>query len=258
MEQKIIEVLKGFFICEEYSSEVVAKMTASKIEKTSIFRLKRIIKKDGFFVPYIDCMEIEKVDEFFKRLIILYKYCFKASIQTSNKENILVYIKNKDKVDEALSANIYKFFELISLGDIKEIYSRIYDEVCDYLDGEFQKHNYCDFKDDSCACQRSKMKVNGEKDGCCINTFYYRKIDHMPVFTGRCKNLKDGGGCKIKSIGCKLFTCRYLRRQGIRYKCENFYWLNMFWSKKQQAFVNESYFKSKEEILGNLIKLDSN
>ena len=49
--------------------------------------------------------------------------------------------------------------------------------------------------------------------GCCYS-FYYGK-GGMPIDTGVCKHLINNA-CNTKCIRCKMFTCRYLRKKGIK------------------------------------------
>ena len=64
-------------------------------------------------------------------------------------------------------------------------YSRIYDEA----DKAFKKYNPCRFKDGKCVRNRMNPYYS-KKNGCCSN----------------CRKL-GLNGCKVKSLGCKLFMC---------------------------------------------------
>ena len=80
--------------------------------------------------------------------------------------------------------------------DLEKRYSYIYDAVCTYLDNEFQNKNLCCFENNRCISVRNNGHCRESLNGCCYGTK-----------RGLCKNYKDGH-CTIKSISCKLFTCR--------------------------------------------------
>jgi len=133
----------------------------------------------------------------------------------------------------------------LTLNDIKSKYNYIYDKACDELDELFKEKNYCNFKNDSCSCQRND-KTSHNTMGCCY-AFYYR-FDGVPVYTGECPHLTPIG-CNVKCLGCKIFTCRYLKKLGIKYTVDDVFLLNVFLNNKQKKYTKTKYFKTQEEIL---------
>ena len=59
-----------------------------------------------------------------------------------------------------------------------------------------------------------------------------------------------------KCITCKLFTCNYLKRKGIKFYIDDFIISDLF-NKKQQLVLKSNFFKTEEEIIDKLIKTKS-
>ena len=123
-------------------------------------------------------------------------------------------------------------------------YELIYDYSCDYLDNEFITKKLCNFKNDMCI--RNRCRTKGIKVSSCCETSETKMI---------CKyfdNVKKS--CSIKSLGCKLFTCYYLRKKGIRYRVNDVPYLKYFLSIRQKAICVNSIFKDKEENINKWMR----
>lgn len=129
----------------------------------------------------------------------------------------------------------------INIKDKKERYSYIYDQVCKFLDKEFQVNNICRFEDNLCIGVRSHCHCQSEY-GCC----YGRK-------RGLCKNLVDNH-CTIQSISCKLFVCNCLKKEKIEYKVNDLVLLKYFFNPIQKYYIEYSLFKDKSEMIPLLLK----
>ncbi len=173
---------------------------------------------------------------------------------TDNDKNTLKKIKRYLRYDQKYSikleiesksnpnlSKIKEVVEAFNIKDIRERYSYIYDTVCTYLDNEFKKKKLCDFKNNQCIAVRNGFYCNSNH-GCC----YGPK-------RGKCKNLVNNK-CKIKSISCKLFTCRYLKKNDIKFVIKDIPLLNLFFNYKQKYIISYSIFVDKKEILEKLIK----
>lgn len=158
-----------------------------------------------------------------------------------DKKDIIDDTYIKDKYNWDIKFKIYSI-HAINIKNIKERYSYIYDVVCDYLDEEFNYKNICGFENNICLSVKNKGHCHESKNGCC----YGRN-------RGLCKNFINRK-CQIKSISCKLFTCRYLKKQNIRYKVNDIPLLRYFFNIKQKYIIDTSIFKGKEEIIKLLIK----
>lgn len=163
-------------------------------------------------------------------------FCLNYNNETiKNGKNI------KDTMDEDLKFKIYTI-EAANKKDLRERYNYIYDIVCDYLDNKFNNDNICDFKNNKCISVRNNSHCKESLNGCC----YGRN-------RGLCKNFKDGK-CTIKSISCKLFTCRYLKKNKVKFKVNDIPLLKYFFNNKQKYILDTSIFKDKKEIIDLLLK----
>ena len=137
---------------------------------------------------------------------------------------------------------------MILIDDKKAKYEKIYDTICDYLDNEFNKNNYCDFKNDKCIANR-EGKSKKDIMGCCYSFkekwgFYF---DHR-----LCKYLVNKN-CEIRCMACKLFTCKYLKENGIFFDIDALPGIAIF-NKKQKEILKNSFFKPREEIIEMLLE----
>ena len=108
--------------------------------------------------------------------------------------------KNDPKIEDKLKV----IKKVLSIEDKEKRLDYLYDLICDYLDNEFKDKNICNFKCDICARRQDMIdrgiKKDTYKNGCCYS--YIKKKDCIYLSKGK---------CKTKNIGCKLFTCHYLR-----------------------------------------------
>lgn len=128
----------------------------------------------------------------------------------------------------------------------QEIYNLLYDELCDYLDNEFKKHNYCAFKDGICEKRRCTLKEGQTlyPNGCCFSTMKQKN----------CKYLTKTG-CSIKNIGCKLYTCSYIKKKkNARFSLNKIYLSKYTLNIRQKLYICSTFFIPKEELLKEIIK----
>ena len=115
--------------------------------------------------------------------------------------------KNKDKkiiLKNRTNKEINELKNIITahnIKNLKEKYEYIYDYVTDYLEKEFTTKNICDFIDNKCIAVRNGGYLENDY-GCCYG-----------IKRGLCKHFSKSK-CNINCLSCKLFTCRYLRKQG--------------------------------------------
>ena len=127
----------------------------------------------------------------------------------------------------------------------KQRYNYIYEKTCDILDYEFQSKNLCDFKNNKCIEKRQTNVICG----CCrhnTNLFSTKLV--------KCKYLKNKK-CQAKCISCKLFTCDTLQKKGVKFKIEDFYFLNYYFNFLQKFIIKYSYFTKKSTIIKRLMVL---
>ncbi len=221
-------------------------------------------------IKIINEME-RKISNCIKDTDILLKYKLKnnqintLNIVFENKRNCKKLFRN---IEFGLSSNVKEinFYNLTDIPnqDIEEYlnvsleksqekkYKYIYDKICDELDENFRKNNYCDFKDNRCIAQRKNKTCHADM-GCCY-TFEYSKFDGLPRDTGVCNYFDYGRKtCSQKCIACKMFTCRYLRKNGVKFEPENYKLLDIFLNKSQKDIIKKEFFKTEEEIIEKLI-----
>lgn len=151
-------------------------------------------------------------------------------------------IKLKNNLNNTdCSKQIEELVEAFNIKDIRKRYIYIYDTVCDYLDEKFQRDNICDFKNNKCIAVREGGYFENNC-GCC----YGPK-------RGKCKYLINNK-CTIKSISCKLFTCRYLKKNNTKFLIKDIPLLNIFFNYKQKYIISYSIFTDKEEMIKRLLK----
>ena len=70
-----------------------------------------------------------------------------------------------------------------------------------------------------------------------------------------CEYLGEDYSCTAKCISCKLFTCDYLEKKGIKFKIRDILLLNTFFNPLQKYFIKYMVFTPKEKILKRLMLL---
>ena len=128
-------------------------------------------------------------------------------------------------------------------------YNYIYDTVCDYLDSNFYGKNLCNFQNNQCEYMRNTSTING----CCrhFKTKWFIPFSKLVP----CEYLKEDHTCKAKCISCKLFTCNYLKKVGIKYEIKDILLLNTFFNPLQKYIIKHTPFTPKEKILKRLMLL---
>lgn len=155
---------------------------------------------------------------------------------------LINYNKNNQKHNDFISG-----INAILYNNCYERYNYIYDNVCGYLDGFFYGKNLCDFKDNKCGEKRNTKSTIG----CCRHF----KIKWLGPFTKlvKCEYLTKDNKCGAKCISCKLFTCDYLEKKGIKFRIKDIFLLNVFFNPVQKYIIRYKVFTPKEKILKKLL-----
>ena len=174
----------------------------------------------------------------FYRKIYLYRILrlFKMKFILKIDKNV-----NLSKDDKEVLNNI---INILNTKTRKEKYNLIYDYTCGYLDNEFINKNLCGFKNNMCACNRAKDKSK-QVSSCCEGSKTRKICEHFD---------NERKKCSIKSLGCKLFVCPYLRKKGIHYPIRKIPYLNYFLSLRQKAICITSIFQDKEITINKFLK----
>lgn len=177
----------------------------------------------------------------FKKIILLIsKYQMDIS-------QYLFYIDGYQESDIYYLNELVSMIEAYSIHSLEDRYSYLYDYICNELDYRFNTNSICDFKNDLCCSKR-----------CLTNQFKREILIYGCCYTkGRvCPYLKDKH-CSIKSVSCKFFTCRYLKKKGYHYRPNDFAIINYFFNTKQKRILRDSLFTDKEEMIFLLLQQKS-
>lgn len=141
-----------------------------------------------------------------------------------------------------------KALEALMQSDLYERYEIVYDFICEELDKKFSDNSICQFEDNRCIANR-KYNDKSKIMGCCYS-FNYNGIKFSDIKL--CEHQKNQR-CEVKCLGCKLFTCDYLKKHGIKFSLENMPLALAFFSKKQREILRTTFFTSKENVLTKVI-----
>lgn len=209
------------------------------------------IKKNNVLMIMIDFRNIKQEDykKTLKHFMKIKKRMKKIPIgKNENSKKTIGYIINYDKNN----IKHQEFIQAINaiLFDTKyDRYEYIYDTVCDYLDGYFYGKNLCNFKDNKCGEKRNTKSAIG----CCRHP----RIMKLGPLTRlvQCEYLnKENYTCDAKCISCKLFTCDYLEKKGIKFKIKDILLLDTFFNPIQKYYIKYMVFTPKEKIIKRILK----
>ncbi len=210
----------------------------------------KILKKRNIVLK-IDFNSLDR--KYYKRILrklLLTKNRIKFGIK-KNSETLLGYLVNYDKNNKNHNDFILAI-NAIFYNKKLERYNYIYDTVCNYLDNFFYGKNLCDFKDNKCGEKRNASSTMG-----CCHHFKYKKLG--PFLPNNkmvlCEYLnKENYTCDAKCISCKLFTCNYLEKKGIKFRIKEILLLDVFFNPLQKYFIKYQVFTPKEKIIRLLMK----
>lgn len=183
---------------------------------------------------------VKKIIKNFQKIVKkIHKRKFELGIKKEDK-NIIgeVIIKG----DNEKNKEIIKCIKAILINEKEKRIEYIYDQVCRDLDEEFEKNNYCDFKDDICKAKRNcKEKTTM---GCC------HKFKNRILMSGglqECPYLINKR-CATQCITCKLFTCDAIN---VKFKLRDIPLIQYFFNPIQKLIVKISFLPRKRKLLRN-------
>lgn len=236
--KNIIELDNDYYL-EIADNEL--NIDAKDIEKLNI----RKITKQQFLLK-IDFNKFDRVQ--YKKILRKLLFIRKTKIKDNSKIGIqkdtkilLGYVlnydeNNKDHKDFILGINA------VFYNNRFDRYNYIYDAACEHLDSFFYGKNLCDFKNDRCRNGEAKTLT-----GCCGHF----RVKWLGPITKNviCEHLGKNGHCEAKCIACKLFTCDYLQKKGIKFEIKDILLLDVFFNPLQKYFIKHKTFTPKEKIL---------
>ena len=221
---------------------------ANNINTNKILQQKKVLLK----IDFVN-LQVNEYKKILSKLLSLKEKVVKRKIEIGNKEEndiLLGYIVGFDK-NKKLQNDFISAINAIFYNTKYERYNYIYDTVCDYLDSFFYGKNLCEFKNNKCGEKRNTNLTIG----CCR---HYKNKLLGPLLSNNfvpCEHLKEDYTCGAKCIGCKLFTCDYLQKKGVRFKIKDILLLDVFFNPLQKYFIKTMVFTPKDKIIKRLIKL---
>jgi len=235
------------YYVELLNEEWVDKVILIGAKPTSCFGEKLIVTNDikekylksskrAVFIINTDIDE-----EVLKPLVELFDVSAKKGIEIG-ADNVLGFSSSvpvilSKTLEALLQENIYKRYELI------------YDYICDELDKKFADNGICQFEGNRCIANRKHY--NRDKIMGCCYSFKYNGLQFSDVKL--CEHQNEHK-CNVKCLGCKLFTCDYLKKHGIRFSLSNMPIALAFFSKKQREILRTTFFTTKEDVLAKVLK----
>ena len=167
-----------------------------------------------------------------------------------NNFNLKYIISNySDEVVQALKA--------ICIKNYRERITFLYNSLVKSLDEIWNTQNPCKFRNNICIASKNNCTAHKE-NGCCYS-FEYSK--NPLVFINNihlCKHLSENKRCTTQNISCKLFVCKYLKKEKIlNISIHDFLLINSFFNEKQQLILQYNFFRTKEEIIDKLLEKDT-
>lgn len=208
------------------------------------------IKNNKVFAIKVDMNKIEKNKhkQLIKKILKLRRKTLKNKNVKNDINGIAVNINNFDINNENQKEIVESLTAILKDND-KLMYEYIYDNVCNYLDECFYGKNLCNFKNNKCG-----EKINTTSNvGCCR---HYKNMFWGPLKLNnklvQCEYLKDYK-CSAKCLPCKLFTCDYLEKRGIKFKINDIFLLDTFLNIIQKIIIKVAVYTPKEKIIKKLL-----
>lgn len=229
--------------------EVLDNESAPKISNMVKIENCSITNNDGTIL-FIDFCKIKpkKYKKIIKKILAINTINNKKIGKVNENYKFIGYLMNYNENDE-LQNDFISALNAIFYKNKKERYNYIYDTVCDYLDNFFYGENLCDFKNNQCGekCGTSSYI------GCC---HHYKNKLLGPLLSNNltpCEYLKEDYTCGAECIGCKLFTCDYLRKKGVKFNIKDIFLLDVFFNTLQKYYIKTMVFTPKEKIIKKLL-----
>ena len=70
----------------------------------------------------------------------------------------------------------------------------------------------------------------------------------------KCEYLGEDCKCSAKCLSCKLYTCDYLEKKGVKFNIDDIPYLYLFFNPIQKWIIKTSVYTTKEKIIKKLLK----
>lgn len=234
-------------ILKEKNDTDIEAISIEKINIVSVLKRRKLILEIDFSI-----LNENKYKKILKRLLRIKKVISKTKIKIGNVQNskiLLGYIINYDSTNKKQEEFILAI-NAIFYRTRYERYNYIYDTVCDYLDNYFYGKNLCEFKDNQCGEKRNTTSMTG-----CCHHFKNKWLGPIGSKLVLCEYLNEDHTCDAKCISCKLFTCDYLEKKGIKFRIKDILLLKVFFNPLQKYFIKYMVFTPKDKIIKRLMML---
>lgn len=244
----IIEIDNNYFfrIVNDNFSDLENTTDINKLKINEIYKKGTLLLKIDF-----STLHKKEYKKILKHFMSIKSLIFKLKIKIGILENdrtllgyVINYNKNNKEHNDFIAA-----VNAIFYNNRYDRYNYIYDNVCNYLDNFFYGKNLCDFKDNKCGEKRNTSSVTG-----CCHHFKPKWLGPLSPKMVLCEHLnKVNYTCDAKCLPCKLFTCDYLEKKGVKFKIKDILLLNVFFNPIQKYFIKYMVFTPKEKILNRLL-----
>ena len=230
---------------------LINKIDNVKLNKSSLIDIMNVntLKQEKMDKEIVFTLDFDKINnkqqfkKMMKNIIKIKKYARKNNIGIKQGNEILIGVLKNYNKDNNFQREIIYSINAIFFDNVQEKYEYIYDKICEYLDNEFIKRNLCGFENDKCIAKKNTQCTMG----CCHN---YRSIFSNEMII--CKYLKNKT-CSANCISCKLFTCDYLKKQGIQFKINDILLADYFFNFMQKLVIKTKVFTPKEKIIKQIL-----
>lgn len=247
--------INSIVLDNNYNMQIISNNKETTDEKAIDIQNLNISKviRNKKLILNIDFKNISKKQykKVLKKLLFIKNITSKINVKIGTFENnkkIIGYLINFDSTNQDQN-DFIQAINAIFYNTRYERYNYIYDMVCNYLDNYFYGKNLCDFKNNKCG-----EKINtSSTTGCChhFKNKWFGPLSKLVL----CEYLKEDYTCGAKCISCKLFTCDYLEKKGIKFKIKDILLLNVFFNPIQKYFIKYMVFTPKEKIIKRLMKV---
>jgi len=213
----------------------------------NILKEKRLLLKVNF-----NNFSKKQYKKLLKRLLFIKKIISKSKTKIGKSEDLKIllgYIINYDENNKEQNDFVLAINAIIAYNTRYKQYRYIYDTVCNYLDGHFYGKNVCDFKDNHCPVTANTSTITG-----CCKHFKYRWLGPLSKLVV-CEHLNKDYTCGVKCIGCKLYTCHYLEKKGIKFRIKDFLLLDAFFNPLQKYVIKYMVYTPRDKVIKRLMKI---
>ena len=207
------------------------------ISELSYFKLLK--QRDELIILIFMCKNKNTMKKYLRQLIHYRKL---LSTKINRLKIVLVNYEEYNQMHKQFKELLVPIY----CRNIYNIYDKGYNLACDYLDSYFYGKNLCDFCNNKCG-----YKKNTNCDiGCCR---HFAKHKRFGLLFGEklvpCEHLGKDGKCTIKCMRCKLYSCPYLEKKGIKFNTTNIFSLYAVFNPLQRLILNTIAYEDKPVIL---------